>query len=83
MRRPLDRIGAHLGHREAQTKRIAQLDPIQEDDVEIQNGLGMKVLQRELRVPAQQHPFSSYAGLVSRSPERRHIHRRSKKDSGP
>ena len=52
-------------------------------EVEIQNGLGMKVLQRELRVPAQQHPFSSYAGLVSRSPERRHIHRRSKKDSGP
>lgn len=42
-------------------------------EVEILNGLGMRVLERELRVSAEQHPFSSYAGLVSRSPERRHI----------
>jgi KaiC/GvpD/RAD55 family RecA-like ATPase len=42
-------------------------------EVEILDGQGMRVLQRELRVAADQHPFSSYAGLVSRAPERRHV----------
>ena len=42
-------------------------------EVEILDGQGMRVLQRELRVAADQHPFSSYAGLVSRAPERRHL----------
>ena len=46
-------------------------------EVEIVNGQGMRVLPRELRVPADQHPFSSYAGLVSRAPERRNVHRQS------
>ena len=51
-------------------------------EAEILNGRGMKVLQQELRVPAEQHPFSSYSGLVSRSPERRHVRRQSEsKDS--
>ena len=43
-------------------------------EVEIIDGQGMRVLPRELRVPSEQHPFSSYAGLVSRAPERRHLH---------
>lgn len=42
-------------------------------EVEIRSGQGMTVLKRELRMPAEQHPFSSYAGLISRAPERRHI----------
>jgi circadian clock protein KaiC len=40
-------------------------------EVEILDGQGMRVLPRELPVPAGQQPFSSYAGLVSRAPERR------------
>ena len=40
-------------------------------EVEIHNGKGMRVLPRELRTAAEQSPFSSYAGLVSRAPERR------------
>lgn len=40
-------------------------------EIEILDGQGMRVLPRELPVPADRHPFSSYAGLVSRSPERR------------
>ena len=31
--------------------------------------------------PADQHPFSSYAGLVSRAPERRHVYRQ-RRDRG-
>ncbi|HSA87816.1 MAG TPA: ATPase domain-containing protein [Nitrospira sp.] len=42
-------------------------------EVEIQNGRGMQVLPRELRVPKERHPFSAYAGLVSRAPERRRL----------
>ncbi len=42
-------------------------------EVEILNGQGMHVLPQALRVPAEQHPFSTYGGLVSRSPERRSI----------
>jgi hypothetical protein len=42
-------------------------------EVEILNGQGMRVLPRELRIAADQHPFSTYVGLVSRAPERRHI----------
>jgi circadian clock protein KaiC len=38
-------------------------------ECEIVNGQGMRVLPRTLPVPRQ--PFSAYAGLVSRSPERR------------
>jgi circadian clock protein KaiC len=40
-------------------------------EAEVLNGQGMRVLPRELPVPADQHPFSSYAGLISRAPERR------------
>jgi circadian clock protein KaiC len=40
-------------------------------EVEILNGQGMHVLPRALPVPPEQQPFSSYAGLVSRAPERR------------
>jgi len=40
-------------------------------EVEILNGQGLRVLPRVLPVPAEQHPFSSYTGLVSRAPERR------------
>ena len=40
-------------------------------EVEILAGQGMRVLPRVLPVPADQQPFSSYAGLVSRAPERR------------
>ncbi len=40
-------------------------------EVEIIDGEGMRVLPRELRVAAPQNPFSSYASLVARSPERR------------
>ncbi len=40
-------------------------------EVEVVDGKGMHVLPRELRVTPPQHPFSSYAGLISRSPERR------------
>jgi circadian clock protein KaiC len=42
-------------------------------EVEILDGQGMRVLPRQLRVAADQHPFSSYTGLVSRAPERRHM----------
>jgi hypothetical protein len=42
-------------------------------EVEVLDGQGMRVLKRELRVPAEKHPFSSYAGLVSRAPERRKL----------
>jgi circadian clock protein KaiC len=53
-------------------------------EAEVFDGVGMKVLPRELRVPSDQsHPFSSYAGLLSRSPERRHVRQKSTKDSGP
>jgi circadian clock protein KaiC len=38
-------------------------------ECEVSNGKGMRVLPREL--PAPKHPFSSYASLVSRAPERR------------
>jgi hypothetical protein len=38
-------------------------------ECEIRNGQGMVVLPRTLPVPSQ-HPFSTYAGLVSRAPER-------------
>jgi hypothetical protein len=38
-------------------------------ECEIINGQGLRVLPRTLPVP--QHPFSSYAGLVSRAPVRR------------
>jgi KaiC/GvpD/RAD55 family RecA-like ATPase len=52
-------------------------------EVEILDGQGMRVLPRELRVPTDQHPFSSYAGLVSRAPERRDLQRRAEtKDQG-
>jgi circadian clock protein KaiC len=40
-------------------------------EVEILDGQGMHVLPRVLPVPPDQQPFSSYAGLVSRAPERR------------
>ena len=40
-------------------------------EVEIHNGKSMRVLPRELRTAAEQSPFSSYAGLISRAPERR------------
>jgi circadian clock protein KaiC len=40
-------------------------------EAEILDGQGMRVMPRELRVSAEEHPFSSYAGLVSRAPERR------------
>jgi circadian clock protein KaiC len=39
------------------------------DECEILDGKGMRVLPRALPGPKQ--PFSSYVGLVSRSPERR------------
>jgi circadian clock protein KaiC len=42
-------------------------------ECEIVNGQGMRILERELHVPGSQKPFSSYAGLVSRAPERRTI----------
>jgi circadian clock protein KaiC len=45
-------------------------------EVQILNGAGMRVLERELPVAVVQHPFSSYAGLVSRAPERRHVRSR-------
>jgi circadian clock protein KaiC len=44
-------------------------------EVEIRDGEGMRVLPKPLRVPADEHPFSSYAGLVSRAPERRNVQR--------
>lgn len=40
-------------------------------EVEILDGRGMRVLPRVLPVPPEQQPFSNYAGLVSRAPERR------------
>jgi len=41
-------------------------------EVEILDGQGMRVLPRVLPISAsEQQPFSSYAGLVSRAPERR------------
>jgi circadian clock protein KaiC len=42
-------------------------------EVEIFDGRGMEVLPQTLRVPTELHPFSTYAGLVSRSPERRRV----------
>lgn len=44
-------------------------------EVEIVDGQGMRVLPRELPLPVEKHPFSSYAGLVARSPERRRVSR--------
>ena len=49
-------------------------------EVEILDCQGMRVLLRELHLPAERHPFSSYAGLVARSPEGRNL-RRSKSPS--
>lgn len=40
-------------------------------EVEVLDRQGMRVLPRALPVPPEQQPFSSYAGLVSRAPERR------------
>ena len=40
-------------------------------EVEIVDCQGMRVLPRVLPIPPEQQPFSSYAGLVSRAPERR------------
>jgi circadian clock protein KaiC len=42
-------------------------------EVEVVDGHGMHVLPQELHLPAEKHPFSAYAGLVARSPERRRI----------
>ena len=42
-------------------------------EVEIVDGQGMRILPRELPLPVEKHPFSSYAGLVARSPERRRV----------
>jgi circadian clock protein KaiC len=47
-------------------------------EAEVVNGHGMRVLPRELPLPVDKHPFSSYAGLVARAPERRKV---SKMDS--
>ncbi|MCS6302656.1 MAG: hypothetical protein H8K07_03180 [Nitrospira sp.] len=49
-------------------------------EVAILSDQGMTVLERELRVPPERHPFSSYAGLVSRAPERRHIQRQTENE---
>ena len=38
-------------------------------ECEIVNGQGMRVLETELKLPVV--PFSGYAGLLSRAPERR------------
>ena len=38
-------------------------------ECEVINGKGMRVLDRQLKLP--QLPFSGYAGLLSRAPERR------------
>ncbi|HWF11563.1 MAG TPA: ATPase domain-containing protein [Bryobacteraceae bacterium] len=40
-------------------------------ECEVIDGKGMRVLARELRLLGPQKPFSSFAGLVSRAPERR------------
>jgi circadian clock protein KaiC len=40
-------------------------------EVEIIDGQGMRVLPRGLPVPPDKSPFSGYAGLLARSPERR------------
>lgn len=48
--------------------RANPMDPIT-FEYEIPNGKGMRMLPRAL--PAPKQPFSSYAGLVSRSLERR------------
>ncbi|MBV8812389.1 MAG: hypothetical protein JO033_27275 [Acidobacteriaceae bacterium] len=40
-------------------------------EVEILDGKSTRVLPRELPLAGPQHLFSSYIGLVSRSPERR------------
>jgi circadian clock protein KaiC len=42
-------------------------------EAEVINGHGMRVLPRVLPLPVEKHPFSSYAGLVARSPERRKV----------
>ena len=47
-------------------------------EVEVHDGEGMRVLPRELRTASEQSPFSSYAGLVSRAPERRNARRQDK-----
>jgi circadian clock protein KaiC len=44
-------------------------------EVEIVAGQGMRVLPRALPLPVEKHPFSNYAGLVARSPERRTVSR--------
>ena len=46
-------------------------------EVEIIDGKGMRILPRELRVASPQPAFSSYVGLISRSPER-HLSRQSR-----
>jgi circadian clock protein KaiC len=51
-------------------------------EVEVVDGKGMHVLPRALRTPTPQSPFSSYAGLVSRSPERR-VRRQFQFNTGP
>jgi circadian clock protein KaiC len=40
-------------------------------EAEVVDGQGMRVLSRELPLPVERRPFSSYTGLVGRSPERR------------
>jgi circadian clock protein KaiC len=52
-------------------------------EVDIIDGQGMRVLPRVLPVPAEQQPFSSYAGLVSRSPERRRFTGHARADEKP
>jgi circadian clock protein KaiC len=42
-------------------------------EAEIRDGQGMRVLPRALPSPVAAHPFSSFAGLVARSPERRAV----------
>jgi circadian clock protein KaiC len=42
-------------------------------EVEVIDGQGMSVLKRGLPMPLEKNPFSSYAGLVARSPERRRL----------
>jgi circadian clock protein KaiC len=44
-------------------------------EIEIVDGQGMRVLPRVLPIPADGNPFSSYAGLISRAPERRRTRR--------
>jgi circadian clock protein KaiC len=46
-------------------------------EVEVVDGQGMRVLKRQLATSAEKSPFSSYLGLVARSPERRKSPRKS------